>query len=134
MSMNDPSMIATTMTDALGRFLDVAVARHQLVSRNLANIDTPGYRARDLDFRAELRRAAVADVAAEHGFLATASYSPVARRVSGLIERPDRNNVSVEREGLLLAETQMKFNLGVQLLKQQFRLISLAINSGGTTP
>jgi len=35
---------------------------------------------------------------------------------------------------MLLAETQMKFNLGVQLLKQQFRLISLAINSGGTTP
>ena len=53
--------------------------------------------------------------------------------VSGLMERPDGNNVSVERESLLLAEAQMKFNVGVQLLRQQFRIISLAINSGGTT-
>ena len=134
MSINNHGMIATPLTEALGRFLDVDVARYQLVSRNMANIDTPGYRTRDLDFRAELRRVAVAAVAEENGQLTTASYSPVARPVSGLMERPDGNNVSVEREGMLLAETQMKFNLGVQLLKQQFRLISLAINSGGTTP
>jgi len=131
MSINDHGMIATTLTEALGRFLDVDVARYQLVSRNMANIDTPGYRTRDLNFRAELRRAAVAE---ENGQLTRAGYSPVARQVSGLMERPDGNNVSVEREGMLLTETQMKFNLGVQLLKQQFRLISLAINSGGTTP
>jgi flagellar basal-body rod protein FlgB len=47
------------------------------------------------------------------------------------LQRPDGNNVSVERESLLLAETQMKFNLGVQLLKDQFHGISQAINSGG---
>jgi flagellar basal-body rod protein FlgB len=55
----------------------------------------------------------------------------VARPVRGLIERADGNNVSLERESLLLAETQMKFNLGVQLVKDQFHTISLAINSGG---
>ena len=62
-----------------------------------------------------------------------ASYAPVARPVRGLLERPDGNNVSLERESLLLAETQMKFNLGVQLLKDQFHEISQAINSGGTS-
>jgi flagellar basal-body rod protein FlgB len=35
----------------------VNVARHKLIAANLANIDTPGYRTRDLDFRAELARA-----------------------------------------------------------------------------
>jgi flagellar basal body rod protein FlgB len=60
-----------------------------------------------------------------------AAFAPVARPVRGLLERPDGNNVSVEREGLLLAETQMKFNLGVQLLKDEFHSISQAINSGG---
>jgi len=39
----------------------------------------------------------------------------------------------VERESLLLAETQMKFNLGVQLLKDEFKTISQAINSGGAS-
>ena len=62
-----------------------------------------------------------------------ASYAPVARPVRGLMERPDGNNVSVERESLLMAETQMKFNLGVQLLKDEFHTISQAINSGGGT-
>ena len=32
------------------------MARHKLIASNLANIDTPGYRTRDLDFRAELAR------------------------------------------------------------------------------
>jgi flagellar basal-body rod protein FlgB len=133
MSMNDPSMTATSMTEALGRFLDVDVARYKLVSTNLANIDTPGYRARDLDFRTELERAAQESFAGENGLLHSAAFTPVARQVRGLVERPDGNNVSVERESLLLAETQMKFNLGIQLLKDQFHTISLAINSGGGT-
>lgn len=134
MFMNDHTTIGTSMSEALGRFLDVDVARYRLVSTNLANIDTPGYRTRDLNFRAELRRATSADLVTENGYVATATYSPIARRVSGLMERPDGNNVSVERESLLLAEAQMKFNLGIQLLKEQFHLIALAINSGGTTP
>jgi len=129
--MTNTSMIATAMTEALGRFLDVDVGRYKLITTNLANIDTPGYHTRDLDFHAELRRAAAEASGGEAGELAYASFSPVARPVRGLMERPDGNNVSVERESLLLAETQMKFNLGVQLLKDQFHLISLAINSGG---
>ena len=127
------SMIQTAMTEALGRFLDVDVARYRLITANLANIDTPGYRTRDLDFGSELRRAAAESNAENEGMLTTASFSPVARSVHGLMDRPDGNNVSLERESLLLAETQMKFNLGVQLLKDQFHLIAAAINSGGTS-
>jgi flagellar basal-body rod protein FlgB len=134
-SENSPvtSMVSTTITEALGRFLDVDLARYKLVAMNLANIDTPGYRTWDLDFRAEMRRAVEEARDIQGGQLASASFQPVARQVRGLNERPDGNNVSVERESLLLAETQMKFNLGTQLLKGQFHLISLAINSGGGT-
>ncbi len=135
------SMIDTAMTEALGRFLDVDVARYKLIASNLANIDTPGFRTRDLDFRAELRRASAQAAGQtsgqtsgdEWGNFAYASYGPVVRHVRGLLDRPDGNNVSVERESLLLAETQMKFNLGVQLLKDEFHTISQAINSGGTS-
>jgi flagellar basal-body rod protein FlgB len=127
------NMISTAMTEALGRFLDIDVARYKLVSTNLANIDTPGYRTRDLDFRAELQRATTEASGVDQGVLTSASFTPVARQVHGLMERPDGNNISIERESLLLAETQMKFNLGVQLLKDQFHTIALAINSGGTT-
>jgi flagellar basal-body rod protein FlgB len=127
-------MINTVMTDALGRFLDVDVARYKLIATNLANVDTPGYHTQDLDFRAELRRATDAEMSGnDAGELSAAAFHPIAHTVHGLMERPDGNDVSVERESLLLAETQMKFNLGVQLLKDQFHLISTAINSGGAT-
>jgi flagellar basal-body rod protein FlgB len=130
--MTKTSMVETPMTEALSRFLDVDVARHKLITTNLANIDTPGYRTRDLDFRAELARASTEASGVGSGRLANASFTPVVRQVRGLMERPDGNNVSVERESLLLAENQIKFNLAVQLLKGQFHGIALAINSGGT--
>ncbi len=127
-------MIDDPMTEALSRFLDVNVARHKLIAANLANIDTPGYRTRDLDFQAELARANLGSEWDNEGaVLSYAAYAPVARTVRGLLERPDGNNVSVERESLLMAETQMKFNLGVQLLKDEFHTISQAINSGGAS-
>ena len=55
---------------------------------------------------------------------------PVVRSVHGLLERPDGNNVSMDREGLLLAETQMQFGLGVQLLHHEFQNLLSAINEG----
>jgi len=131
------SMIDDTMTEGLSRFLDVDVARYRLVSANIANLDTPGYHTRDLDFRSELVRAGISQAERNSGSFLYASYAsswaPVVRTVGGLLERPDGNNVSLERESLLLAETQMKYNLGVQLLKDQFHEISQAINSGGTS-
>jgi flagellar basal-body rod protein FlgB len=137
-----------TLTDSLSHFLDVDVARYKLIADNLANVDTPGYHTRDLDFRAELRRAAAEEDTGEDsgmqgGQMVSASFRAAARpiralqmrgrQVRGLMERPDGNNVSVERESLLLAEAQMEYNLGVQLLKDEFHTISLAINSGGAT-
>ncbi|MGA9543208.1 MAG: flagellar basal body rod protein FlgB [Candidatus Sulfotelmatobacter sp.] len=143
MSTINHGMIDDPMVGALGRFLDVDVARLKLITSNLANVDTPGFRTSDLDFRAELARASVQASGGEEGSLSSAgytplafaaqTYSPIVRRVRGLLERPDGNNVSVERESLLLAETQMKFNLGVQLLKDEFHTVSQAINSGGAT-
>ncbi len=119
--MND---VSTPMMNLLEKVLDVTSERHKLVVANMANVDTPGYHAKDLDFRSELRRAA-ASGESEGNFL------PVARSVPGLLERPDGNNVSLDREGLLLAETQMQFGLGIQLLQHEFHSLMSAINEGG---
>jgi flagellar basal-body rod protein FlgB len=110
------------MMNLLEQVLNVTSQRHKLVVANMANVDTPGYHTKDLDFRSELSRAAAAG---EENFL------PVARSVPGLLERPDGNNVSLDREGLLLAETQMQFGLGVQLLQHEFHNLLSAINEGG---
>jgi flagellar basal-body rod protein FlgB len=120
------SMIDSPMTAALGHFLDLSAYRESLIGSNLANIDTPRYRTRDLNFRQELERA-------DAGEMQYASFSPLARQVRGLMERPDGNNVSLERETLLLADTQMRFNIGVQVLRAEFHRISSAIHEGSTS-
>ena len=105
----------------LGASLDVNAYRQALISSNMANIDTPGYRTRDVDFHKTLTNA-VND--------AESSLSPVAHKVHGLIERPDGNNVNADREALLLAHTQLRFRLSAQLVKGEFRKILWAINEG----
>jgi flagellar basal-body rod protein FlgB len=116
--MND---VSTSTMNLLEKALDVTAQRQQLVTANIANVDTPGYQTKDIDFRGELQRA-VAD--------GPANFMPVVRPVHGLLERPDGNNVSMDREGLLLAETQMQFGLGVQLLRHEFQNLLMAINEG----
>jgi flagellar basal-body rod protein FlgB len=118
------SLLEDPGVSALTRYLDANVLRSELVMSNMANIDTPGYRTRDVDFRQELQRA--------EG-LGYASFSPAVHLVQGLMERPDGNNVSLERESLLLADTQMRFNLGVQLLRDRFKGILSAIHEGTTS-
>lgn len=117
-------MNQTTTFQLLEHYLDLASERHQLIVNNMANIDTPGYRTRDLNFQHELQRA-------------TAEGSPAAapalQQVSGLVERPDGNNVSLERESLLLSEAQIQFRIGVQLIHREFTRLLTAINSGGTS-
>jgi flagellar basal-body rod protein FlgB len=119
------SMIDDSTIRELSRFLDLSVRRSELVTSNLANIDTPGYRTRDINFHQEL---AQADSPFE-----LASFAPAVRQVAGLIERPDGNNVSLERETLLLAQTQLGFNAAVALLRDEFKTISSAIHEGSAS-
>ena len=115
-------MNSTPMIQFLERFLNVTADRQSLVVNNMANIDTPGYRTRDVNFRAELERAV--------GSPQDASATPVAHKVAGLLQRPDGNDVSMDREGLLLAETQMQFRIGIQFLRGEFHRLVQAINEG----
>jgi flagellar basal-body rod protein FlgB len=120
------SMVDSPMTAVLGHFLDLSTYRESLISSNLANVDTPGYRTRDINFRQEMDRA-------DTGEMQYASFNPLGKQVGGLMERPDGNNVSLERETLILAETQLKFNIGVQVLRSEFHRISSAIHEGSTS-
>jgi flagellar basal-body rod protein FlgB len=54
----------------------------------------------------------------------------VVRQVPGLISRPDGNNVSVDREGLLLAEVQLKYQTAIQAMHAEFNTIRYAIHEG----
>jgi len=116
------SWIDTPNMGRLEKYLDLLTFRQGLISSNLANVDTPGYRTQDVDFQSEMRRA-------ESRFEAD-PIAPQVKEVQGLIERPDGNNVSLDREGLALAQTQLQYRAGVELLRAQFHSLQTAINEG----
>jgi flagellar basal-body rod protein FlgB len=117
--------VETRLSDQLGRFLDLATSQAKLAEANMANIDTPGYKALGMDFEAEMRGAMV-DVDQGVG------GRPVrVKATDGLIARPDGNDVSLDRESLNLAEAQLKFKTGVALLRVENQRVLDAIHADG---
>ncbi len=115
--------IETRIGEQVARYLDLATSQAKLTAANMANIDTPGYRALGMDFDTEMRQAMNA---VEDGL----PSRPVDVRLEdGLIARPDGNNVSMDREGLNLAEAQLKFKTGVAVLRLEYQRVMSAIHA-----
>ncbi len=125
--------ITTLLSDELGRYLDLSNLELKLTAQNMANVDTPGYRTVGFDFAQEME-GAMHQVLENRkremeGNRDSATFtSPSVDLVDGLIERPDGNNVSMDREGLKMAEAQLQFRTGVELLKSEFSSILDAIH------
>jgi flagellar basal-body rod protein FlgB len=117
--------VETETSEQIARYLDLATSEAKLTAANMANIDTPGYRAVGMDFEAEMREAMTG---VEQGRAAR----PVRlKAVDGLVSRPDGNNVSMDREGLNLAEAQLRFKTGVALLHLEYQRLLDAIHADG---
>ena len=118
-------MIDTPLMRGLEHALDQGAFRHRLIASNLANVDTPGSRTRDIrPFQGALQQAMSGE---------GLDFSPMSRELHGLMERPDGNNVNVDRESLLLAENQLHFQVAVQFLRAEFRRLSQAIHEGANS-
>ncbi|HMF63418.1 MAG TPA: hypothetical protein VK608_04965 [Edaphobacter sp.] len=115
--------VTTALSDALGRYLDLASEQMKLTAGNMANVDTPGYKTQGFDFEQEFARQLKGelDVAGEAGVRG--------QNVDGLVARPDGNNVSMDREGMQLAKSQLQFRMGVELLKHEFSGVMSAIHA-----
>jgi flagellar basal-body rod protein FlgB len=112
------SWLDTDTIHEILRYMDVANFREKLTVGNIANVDTPGYKTLDINFPEALKRANQN----------LDSDPPPVTQVPGLIERPDGNNVSVDRETVVLAGVQLEYQTAVDLLHQEFNLIETAIN------
>ncbi len=115
--------VETRLSEQLGRYLSLAADEAKLTAANMANIDTPGYRAVGMDFSAEMK-AAMAQVDA-----GAAAGTPRVSEVDGLVSRPDGNDVSMDRESVNLAAAQLKFKTGVALLHMEYQRINDAIHA-----
>ena len=127
----DDAALRTTQTA-----LDGLALRQQVISRNLANIDTPGYQAQTVTFEAALQQAQnttgqpqpqLALAATEPAHLVgttSAPIDPVAVEArQGGTQRVDGNNVDIDVELTQMAETGVRYQALTQLASNKLSLL-----------
>ena len=122
--ITDSALIA-----ALRRQMTVAAAKQVASAGNLANIDTPGYRAKEASFDDALSKhmPAVRTTDGRQKDLADLE-KPVIREIQGLPARRDGNTVQLDREPL--GKAAGDFAAAQTALAAKFRLVRYAINEG----
>jgi flagellar basal-body rod protein FlgB len=107
------------VTNQIEHYMDLLSARQKLVASNIANIDTPGYKTKDIDFQFEF-------------ISLTQDAQTNVVEPQGLVVKSDGNNVSMDREARLLSENALRFNIATNLMKSQLKAINSAIQEGKT--
>ncbi len=107
------------VTQSLERYMDLLSTRQKLGADNIANADTPGYKTQDIDFQFEFITIAQGE-------------QPQTVLAEGLAEKPDGNNVDLDRESRMLSENAMRFNVASTLVRGQLKTIQEAITGAGS--
>ena len=113
------------------RSLEIAKLRHGLISSNVANLGTPDYRAKSLDFDKALEDALEKkNVAMER----THPRHFKAKRIGTVdyeIIQEDRPGVDIDREMSKLAENNLRYQTSIETLLRKFSALKHAIHEGG---
>lgn len=131
----------TTKLDDHGKALALLAQRQQVLAANIANADTPGFKARDFDFAQALAEArgqsssGLASSAQRHLSASGASASASASAVSTVQlqwrnpEQPalDGNTVDLDRERAQFAENSLRYEATLRFINQDVRTMLSAI-------
>jgi flagellar basal-body rod protein FlgB len=126
-----PDFSDAAVVAALRRSMTVAAAKQVVTASNLANVNTPGYRAKEAIFSAALDQQMGLQLATtQPGHVGGAGQLGLGgdtREVEGLQARRDGNNVQIDRELLNMARAGGEFNRAQTALAAKFRLVRYAI-------
>jgi flagellar basal-body rod protein FlgB len=125
----------SSVIDNLRRQMTIAVAKQVASAGNLANIDTPGYKAKEVTFSDALKSklAPAASTNSTFPSVRQATASPIElseKEVEGLPARRDGNTVQLDRELLSMGRAAGDFAAAQTALAAKFRLVRYAINEG----
>lgn len=126
--------------DLLALSLRTRAARHEVLSANIANADTPGYRPKDLDFKSVMRSAVETganDNAQDGKVLARASvdiesaiYEPEYPNNRQGEDRLDGNAVSIDSQMALLTENALGYETSLTFLQRTLAGLRYVIGEG----
>ncbi len=125
----------------LHKSLDFRGRRNVLLASNVANVETPGYKAKDLVFEKSLGKAMKASIPgplnvtnARHmdgrNILPLHLVKPEMIRTSNPVGNIDGNSVDLEREMVKLGENQVVYQALAQMISHKFSQLRTAIREG----
>ena len=130
-------IFSSTTIPILEQVVNFAQARHTVLAGNIANMDTPGYKSRDLsveDFQIRLKKAIEAG---RRPNTPRSPGEPVAEREERLADvaknptsilHHDENDVGVEHQVTEMVKNQIRHNMALAIMTNQFRLLQTAIS------
>ena len=132
-----PGMFNGTTIPVLEQVVNFAQARHGVLAGNVANIDVPGYKTRDLS--QELFQERLKDAVAQRntpggarspGELTAGGYDEFSQVKDSFrsILYHDQSDVGIEKQVTELAKNQAMHNLALTIMTSQFRLLQTAIS------
>lgn len=122
------------LVDLVTKGLDAASLRHKVLSNNLANANTPGFRRSDVDFSNLFEQSVSMPVRKTHPQHITISR----RKISGIhivqdtatAIRNDGSNVDADREMILLLENQLHYQAMADVITRNLGFLRLVIGEG----
>ncbi|MFN8634024.1 MAG: flagellar basal body rod protein FlgB [Chloroflexota bacterium] len=115
-------------------------ARQRAIADNVANVDTPQFKATHVSFEKSLQQALGADdqplrmMKVQNGVAgpddASADLKPTVTLDSSTGRRNDGNNVDIDGEMLELSDTNIRFNSLIQVMNSKMQILRYAINDG----
>lgn len=116
--------------NVLNSAANASMTRHEVISNNIANVDTPNYKRQDVQFEAYMQSALGGDNALDKR-VADVDFNSVAPTVytdnASLSYRLDGNNVDIDTEEAYLADNQIRYYALLDSMNQEFSRIKTAL-------
>ena len=129
-------ILNNSMQSAVLKSMDAGMLRNRVISNNIANVTTPGFKRVEVSFEDELKRAL--DSSKLKGQRTNSGHIAFGRKDISNVEahayKPidpstpsGMNNVDIDTEMAKLAENQLKYMMDIKFLKSNYSKINAAI-------
>ncbi|MBT5026851.1 MAG: flagellar basal body rod protein FlgB [Nitrospinaceae bacterium] len=136
MPLIDRILYSDKVPKMMVKSLDMMSTRQNLISSNISNVDTPGFKASDIDFQAQLREAMGSKGSLNLRATNSKHFGPSTSNIGDLSPDPfeessaakaNGNNVDIDNEMAKMAENQIIYNATVQLMMKRGSTVRSAV-------
>jgi flagellar basal-body rod protein FlgB len=115
------------------KVLDILADRHRILASNIANLNTPGYRTKDIDFQDVLSQV----IAAKQEAFGQAATNDIQERLSDINFEvnelnpanadPQANDVDIDKEMIKLSKNTLMYKAYVQVMLMEIKHLNLVV-------